>query len=137
MERGKEREGEGGGGGEGEGGGEGDEGLHVTTQQCQSCREDPGYSVAPEEEESMEDSEDSSVQRYSKRHSATTNNIESIHTYRRPWCSSSFISSTTSTTLGERESLSMTRGDEHDGRLWSTLTTASSKSTSHTLHQRA
>ena len=40
MERGKEREGEGGGGGEGEGGGEGDEGLHVTTQQCQSCRED-------------------------------------------------------------------------------------------------
>ena len=47
----------------------------------------------------MEDSEDSSVQQHSKRHSATTNNIESIHTYRRPWCSSSFISSTTSPTL--------------------------------------
>ena len=48
--------------------------------------------------EDSEDSEDSSVQQHSKRHSATTNNIESIHTYRRPWCSSSFISSTTSTT---------------------------------------
>ena len=35
-------------------------------------------------EESMEDSEDSSVQQQSKRHSATTNNIESTHTYRRP-----------------------------------------------------
>ena len=53
---------------------------------------------AVESMEDSEDSEDSSVQQHSKRHSATTNNIESIHTYRRPWCSSSFISSTTSTT---------------------------------------
>ena len=50
----------------------------------------------------MEDSEDSSVQQHSKQHSATTeqtDNIDSIRTYRRPWCSSSFISSSTSTTL--------------------------------------
>ena len=54
------------------------------------------------ERESMEDSEDLNVQQQAKRHSATTGNIDSTHTYRRPWCSSSFISSTTldaSTTL--------------------------------------